>query len=40
MKYTELSDYIENRMRMSHIYQPVMLLEMLSNGGRSTDTEQ
>ena len=37
MKYTELSDFIDNRMQMQHIYQPVMLLELLSNGGTSTD---
>ena len=31
--YDRLSDYIKRRMRMSHIYQPLMLMELL---GRSS----
>ena len=27
-RYEKLSDFIRNKMRMSHIYQPVMLLEL------------
>lgn len=34
MTYDELRDFIRNRMRMSHIYQPVMLRTLLSQGGR------
>ena len=30
--YDILSDFIRNQMRMSHIYQPVMLIELLQNG--------
>ena len=30
--YDRLSDYIKRRMRMSHIYQPLMLMELLSRG--------
>ena len=33
MIYDELVDFISNRMRMSHIYQPVMLISLLENGG-------
>ena len=33
MTYDELVDFISNRMRMSHIYQPVMLISLLKNGG-------
>ena len=34
--YRELQDFISNKMRMSHIYQPVMLMELLSNNGSSS----
>jgi ATP adenylyltransferase len=34
LKYNQLVDFISNRMRMSHIYQPVMLIELLRSGGR------
>jgi diadenosine tetraphosphate (Ap4A) HIT family hydrolase len=33
MTYIELRDFIENRMQMSHVYQPVMLLRLLRHGG-------
>ncbi len=33
MNYDDLADFIENRMSMSHIYQPVMLMTLLKNGG-------
>ena len=29
----DLEDFIKNKMRMSHIYQPVMLKVLLENGG-------
>ena len=32
----KLKDFIENKMSMSHIYQPVMIKVLLENGG-STD---
>ena len=35
MSYKSLKDFLENRMRMSHIYQPVMILRLLSDNGRS-----
>ena len=31
--YRKLSDFISNKMRMSHIYQPVMLIELMKQGG-------
>ncbi len=35
MEYQELRDFIENKMQMSHIYQPAMLIELLKRGGIS-----
>ena len=32
----DLHDYITNRMRMSHIYQPVMLKVLLENDGEAS----
>ena len=34
--FTELSDFIRNRMRKNHIYQPVMLMELLRSGGKAS----
>ena len=34
--FEQLRDFIKNRMRMSHIYQPVMLKTLLTNGGKAT----
>jgi diadenosine tetraphosphate (Ap4A) HIT family hydrolase len=39
MIYDELVDFVEQRMRMSHIYQPVMLLTLLQHGGGCSQTE-
>lgn len=36
MNYKDLVDFIATRMRMSHIYQPVMLLELLEHDGVSS----
>jgi ATP adenylyltransferase len=33
MKYSELKDFITNKMRMQHIYQPVMIKILLENEG-------
>ena len=30
--FERLRDYIAKRMRMSHIYQPLMLMELLGHG--------
>ena len=34
--YTRLCDFVDRKMRMSHIYQPVMLQVLLSHGGRAS----
>ena len=34
--YDALRDFIEKRMRMSHIYQPVMLKTLIEGGGKAT----
>ena len=39
MNFSELKDFIENRMRMSHIYQPVMLITLLEHKGRCHQKE-
>ena len=39
MTYEQLTDFVERRMRMSHIYQPVMLLTLLQHGGECSETE-
>ena len=36
MTFPELKDFLMNKMRMSHIYQPVMLMSLLKNGGVSS----
>ena len=33
MSYSKLADFIQHKMRMSHIYQPVVLITLLENGG-------
>jgi hypothetical protein len=32
MNYERLADFVQNRMRMSHIYQPVLLMALLREG--------
>jgi ATP adenylyltransferase len=39
MQYSELEEFVLKRMRMSHVYQPVMLMTLLKDGGRSSTTE-
>ena len=34
-KFDEVSEFISSKMRMSHIYQPAMLIELLTNHGLS-----
>ena len=36
MRFEDLVQFIERDMRMSHVYQPVMLRELLDRGGRAT----
>jgi ATP adenylyltransferase len=39
MTYEQLADFVQNRMRMSHVYQPLMLMTLLQQGGRGSTTE-
>jgi diadenosine tetraphosphate (Ap4A) HIT family hydrolase len=36
MKFTELTDFLENKMRMSHIYQPLFIRSLVDAGGSAT----
>src|SRR5215469_2697103 len=36
MNYRECEDFIQNGMRMSHVYQPVMLMTLLEGGGKAS----
>src|SRR5215469_594941 len=38
MNYRECEDFIQHRMRMSHVYQPVMLMTLLVGGGKASTT--
>lgn len=37
--YQEFADFITRRMRMSHVYQPVMLMTLLRSGGRAHEKD-
>ncbi len=39
MTYDQLVDFVQNRMRMSHVYQPVMLAALLTHGGKCSTKE-
>ena len=39
MTYDQLVDFVQNRMRMSHVYQPVMLAALLAHGGKCSTAE-
>lgn len=39
MKYKELAQFIEENMRMQHIYQPVVLIKLLENNGKCHQNE-
>lgn len=39
MTYSELADFIVRKMQMQHIYQPVMIVELLKNNGVLKDIE-
>ena len=38
-KYKELADFIRNKMRMQHVYQPLMVMECLKRGGSASVTD-
>ena len=37
--FNQLQKFISEDMRMSQVYQPVMLIELLKNGGEATVTQ-
>ena len=37
--FDRLSEFLLTKMKMSHVYQPVMLMQLLQNEGRATVTE-
>ena len=37
--FQRLSDFIKNKMQMSQIYQPVMLIKIIQNGGEASVQE-
>lgn len=39
MTYDQLVDFVQHRMRMSHIYQPVMLLTLLQHDGDCSESD-
>jgi ATP adenylyltransferase len=39
MNYSELCEFVQRRMQMSHVYQPVMLLALLQRGGKASKRE-
>ena len=36
MKYQDLVDFIQNQMKMSHIYQPLLIKSLVDAGGSAT----
>lgn len=39
MSFEKLSDFISNKMQMQHVYQPIMLIELLKHGGQTTEQQ-
>jgi ATP adenylyltransferase len=39
MSYNQIKKFITEDMQMQHIYQPVMLIELLKNGGQATEED-
>jgi ATP adenylyltransferase len=39
MNYEQLLDFVQNRMKVSHVYQPVYHLALLRGSGRSSIKE-
>jgi len=39
MKYPDYEEFIQKHMRMSHVYQPVMLMTLMENAGKASTTE-
>ena len=39
MSFEKLSDFISKKMQMQHVYQPIMLIELLKHGGQATEQQ-
>ena len=39
MSFEKLSDFISKKMQMQHVYQPIMLMELLKHGGQATEQQ-
>jgi len=39
MSFDKLSDFISKKMQMQHVYQPIMLIELLKHGGQATEQQ-
>jgi ATP adenylyltransferase len=39
MNFEQLYDFISNKMQMQHVYQPIMLMELLKNSGQATEAQ-
>jgi ATP adenylyltransferase len=39
MSFEKLSDFISIKMQMQHVYQPIMLIELLKHGGQATEQQ-
>ena len=37
--YNKLSEFISQKMQMQHVYQPIMLMELLKHGGQATEEQ-
>jgi len=36
MNFDNLKSYINDKMKMSHLYQPLLIKELIENGGKAT----
>jgi len=36
MNFSELKDFIDTKMKMSHVYQPLLIRLLVESGGQST----
>ena len=39
MTFEKLRNFISQKMQMQHVYQPIMLMELLKNGGQATEQQ-
>ena len=39
MTFQKLHQFISQKMQMQHVYQPIMLMELLKHGGQATEEQ-